>query len=126
MFQASLEVMLYVEDVKASVAFWQAIGFVTAEIDANSAQIQPVADSQVKLMLYDKAFIRAISPEVVDNVPSILFQASDLEALHARIAVLVPVIGEIVEAPGVGRVFNFSDPDGQYFAVREVKSNKMN
>lgn len=120
MFQANLDLMLYVEDVKTALDFWEAIGFVTQTIDANSAQMQPVTDSQVKIMLYDKAFIRSVSPEVVDNVPSLLFQASDLDALHAKILETGQVVGDIAQIPGMGRVFNFSDPDGHYFAVRDI------
>ncbi len=121
MFQSELAIMLYVENINDALAFWQGIGFVGQIIDDNSATIKPAADSQVTLNLYAKAFIREVSPEVVDNVPSLMFQANEFDALHAKVTAVSDAVGEIVEAPGLGRVFNFADPDGHYYAVCEVK-----
>ncbi|GFH40746.1 VOC family protein [Lactococcus insecticola] len=122
MINAALTLMLYVNDVKAAVAFWTALGFSSEVIDENSAQIKSDDTSQVTFMLYDKAFIRQVSPEVVDNVPSILFQTSDLDGLYDKVLATGNAAGEIVDAPGMGRVFNFSDPDGAYYAVVEVNA----
>lgn len=121
MFQSELAIMLYVENIDDDLKFWQAIGFVGQKIDDNAATIKPATDSQVTLNLYAKAFIREVSPEVVDNIPSLMFQANDFDVLHTKVTEVSDAIGQIVVVPGLGRVFNFADPDGHYYAVCEVK-----
>ncbi|MGO2939667.1 MAG: hypothetical protein ACTIDA_03865 [Pseudolactococcus laudensis] len=121
MFQSELAIMLYVENINDALNFWQGIGFVGQKIDGNAATIKPAADSQVTVNLYAKAFIREVSPEVVDNVASLMFQSNDFDALHAKVTEVSDAVGEIVVAPGLGRVFNFADPDCHYYAVCEVK-----
>ena len=119
MFQSELAIMLYVENIDDALKFWQAIGFVGQKIDDNAATIKPATDSQVTLNLYAKAFIREVSPEVVDNIPSLMFQANDFDVLHTKVTEVSDAIGQIVVVPGLGRVFNFADPDGHIIAFAE-------
>ncbi|WP_371864125.1 VOC family protein [Lactococcus hodotermopsidis] len=112
---------MYVEDVAESVKFWGSIGFSAQILDENSADIKSSADADVTFTLYKKDIVRQISPEAADSVPSLLLQTEDLDDLYQKLVELNHAAGEIVDAPGLGRVFNFTDPDGNFYAVRESK-----
>ena len=77
MFANQMQIILYVEDVPKSVAFWQSLGFEI--IDEQTAdgtsivEIAPSSESDARFVLYDKGFIEAHSPEVALNSPSIMF-----------------------------------------------------
>jgi lactoylglutathione lyase len=115
--------MLYVDNIDIAIAFWEAIGFSTKKFDENSAEIKSAIDAQVTFTLYTKSLIHEISPELLNNVPtpSLMFQSNDIEALYAKVLALGRNADEIMTVPGLGRVFNFTDPDGNYYAVSEVK-----
>lgn len=122
MFSNALSLMLYVKNVKKSVDFWQEIGFSIIsqeEIDGSlTAEIKPSKDSDVTITLYDLAFILENSPEVATNSPSILFQSDEIENLYHKLKAVGYSVGELIQLPS-GLVFNFADPDGNYFAVQE-------
>ncbi|GFH41849.1 aminotransferase [Lactococcus hodotermopsidis] len=120
-FRSNFNVMMYVEDVAESVKFWGSIGFSAQILDENSADIKSSADADVTFTLYKKDIVRQISPEAADSVPSLLLQTEDLDDLYQKLVELNHAAGEIVDAPGLGRVFNFTDPDGNFYAVRESK-----
>ena len=121
MFTSPTAVMLYVDDVPAERAFWEAVGarIVTEEEVMGSLTFTFTPDEGgTHFTVYDKDFIRQVSPEVVGNVPSVLFTSSDLPALHARITEQTETVGEIVDVPFEN--FNFASPSGIYFAVRSA------
>lgn len=122
MFNSQLHVMLYVADVPAEKAFWEAVGFTIIKEEEMAGYLTfdmiPAADSTLTFTVFDKAFIQEVSPEVADHQPSILFQSSDLEGLHAKVKAHAPVCNDISEAPF--KHFNFASPSGQYYAVQGV------
>lgn len=123
MFSKNFGLMLYVDDVATEKNFWLALGFVIiAEqemLGYDSFEMKNHADSNVTITVYDKAFIQQVSPEVVNNQPSLLFETDDLETLHAKVVALTDTASPINQEPF--KNFNFASPIGQYYAVREVK-----
>jgi len=121
MFTDKLNVMLYVNDVEKSAAFWQSIGFAQVskqEMEGTIVvEISSTPTSHVRFTLYAKEFIRKMSPEVdCDSVPSILFEVNQIDKLHERMTELNLTVGQVQDMGGI-KVFNFADIDGNYFAV---------
>lgn len=122
MFSSNAGVMLYVEDVAKEKEFWSAIGFdIISEMEMmgyTSFDMKPSKDSSLTLTVFAKAFIQQVSPEVADNVPSILFESADLEALHAKVIAVTEAASQINQEPFPN--FNFASPSGLYFAVKGI------
>lgn len=122
MFAKNLGVMLYVDDVAAELAFWRSVGFtIVSESEMmgfTTFEMTPTSDSTVLFTVYAKAFIRQVSPEVIDHQPSILFETEDIEQLHERIAAVTDTASPINDQPF--KNFNFASPSGQYFAVKAM------
>lgn len=68
------------------------------------------------LVLYDRKFIEQHSPEVAGSSPSLMFYSDDIFDLYKKMQAQGTVLGELVQL-GEEYVFNFADPDGNYFAV---------
>lgn len=122
MFSKQVGVMLYVDDVLSEKAFWQAIGFQIVSsnnmMGYDSFEMVSHEDSTVTFTVFDKAFIAQVSPEVLTNVPSVLFQTEAIETLHERVRQHTHTASELNEQPF--KHFNFSSPSGIYFAVRSL------
>lgn len=120
MFTDETQVMLYVADVAAAGAFWESLGFVIleeSEADGTLVlEIAPSANSNLHFVLYDLNYVQSHSPEVNIATPSILFTAADVLDLYQRMQVLNVTLGELVQL-GEQLIFNFADPEGNYFAV---------
>lgn len=120
MFSNQMQVMLYVDDVTKAVEFWQELGFVIIEqqtIDGTSVvEIALSKEAEVHFVLYDREFIETHSPEVALNSPSIMFFAEDITALYKKLLEMEAEVGELIQMEEQ-LVFNFADPDGNYFAV---------
>lgn len=109
-------IMIYVDDVDMSVEFW------TEEFGANVVARQTLnggyqnvivgISSEVELSIFPRDYIRIYSPEVSENVPSLMFFSKDFDKLHDELI----SAGEITEVNGV-LTFNFQDPEGNYFVV---------
>ncbi|MDO4814004.1 MAG: VOC family protein [Gemella sp.] len=123
MLSKNLGVMLYVNDVAKEKEFWKGIGFeIVSESEMmgyDMFEMKPHVDSTLTFTVFNKEFIKQVSPEVAENQPSVLFESSDLEGLHKKVVALTDTASEIVEMPF--KTFNFASPSGQYFAVKEVK-----
>ncbi|MEY8434522.1 glyoxalase [Streptococcus hyointestinalis] len=121
MFTKNATVMLYVEDIQAEFDFWKAASFEILSketiMDYDTFDMKPHADSTLTFKVYDKAFIKQMSPEVADFQPSVLFETQDITKLHERISGLTDDISPITSAPFVS--FNFASPSGIYFAIKE-------
>ncbi|MGC6769238.1 VOC family protein [Enterococcus sp. LJL128] len=121
MFSDQVKIMLYVNNVEESSRFWQSIGFVELERDAVDGtlvvEIAPKNSSSAKIVLYELAFIQKHSPEVAGNTPSLMFFSEGIEELYKDMKDKHVTVGELVQLPGGELVFNFSDNDGNYFAV---------
>lgn len=122
MFSKDFGLMLYVDDVAVEKAFWQAVGFqIVSESEMmgfDTFEMKPHADATVTITVFAKDFIAQVSPEVLDNVPSLLFEVKDIERVHETIAGLTETCSAIAEMPF--KTFNFASPSGLYFAVKEV------
>ncbi|EOH73760.1 MULTISPECIES: VOC family protein [Enterococcus] len=117
-----IEIMLYVNDVAGSAAFWQEglEGRIISQqtMPDDSLQVTVELFDSVHLVLFDRGFIERYSPEVVDNVPSLLMKVSDLDAYHKRLQKLGTTVNPIVQQ-GEKRQFNFADPENHYFVLSE-------
>lgn len=120
MFSNQMQVMLYVDDVTKAVEFWQELGFVIIEqqtVDGTSVvEIAPSKEAGAHFVLYDREFIETHSPEVALNSPSIMFFAEDITTLYKKLLEMEAEVGELIQMEEQ-LVFNFADPDGNYFAV---------
>ncbi len=122
MFAKDFAIMLYVDDVSAEKKFWEALGFVILReskvMEYDSFDMKPHKDSSCMFTVYDKAFIRQVSPEVIDMKPSILFESADIVKLQERAAKLTDTASPLLQEPFLN--FHFASPGGQYFAVKGV------
>ncbi|AYM02352.1 VOC family protein [Levilactobacillus yiduensis] len=112
-------IMLYVRDVDLVVKFWQETFdlpvVATTPLPDGSRNVVLALDAGTELSFFSRAFIQQVSPEVADNVPSLLLFSDHFEALHAKIAAATP----IDESQGQP-TFSFPDPEGTYFAVAKA------
>lgn len=119
-------VMLYVDKQDESIKFWtEDLGFVIKSEnniteEFKSVEVAPTVTSDTSIVIFDKQFVREFSPGVNLDTPSLMFQVKDLIHLHKDFTIKGIKCGDIVETPG-GKVFNFSDHEGNYFAVSETK-----
>jgi lactoylglutathione lyase len=72
-----------------------------------------------KLVVQDKVAVAAREPQMNLGTPSMLLQGTDLPNLHARLKAAGGFVGDLVTFPGGKQVFNFADPEGNYFAIIE-------
>lgn len=112
-------IMLYVQDVDLVVTFWRENfdlpEVATTRLPDGSRNVVLALNAGTELSFFSRAFIQRVSPEVADNVPSLLLFSDHFEALHAKLAKATP----IVEAQGQP-TFSFPDPEGTYFAVAKA------
>lgn len=120
MFSKNISVMLYVDDVAKEKAFWQAVGFnilLYSEIMGfETFDMTQNEESTVVMTVFDKEFIRKFSPEVLNNVPSILFETDDIYALREKVSAQTNTCSPVQIEPFL--TFNFASPSGIYFAVK--------
>jgi lactoylglutathione lyase len=114
-----VEVMVYVSDIEKEAALWQSIGWEIRDRQDVMIQVAPAEDASFALNIFDLAFIKEESPEVADNVPSIMFHSDDVEELYQKMQAQGIEVGELVEM-GLQKVFNFANTDGLYFAVSGI------
>jgi lactoylglutathione lyase len=122
------QVMLYVKNQDEAVNFWtEKVGFsVISEEDNGQGfrwiELAPTKEAETSIILHNKDFIAKMSPELNLSSPSLLFFTDNLDKLRNDLSDKNVTVGEIVTMP-TGRVFNFADSEGNYFAVLE-KVNK--
>ncbi|MNO92316.1 Glyoxalase-like domain protein [compost metagenome] len=120
------QIMLYVNNQDESLKFWtEKAGFtVISETDNGEGmkwfEISPTKDAQTTIILHDKEIVAKMSPGVNLGTPSLLFFTADLDPLYKDFTDQNITVGDIVNVPE-GRVFNFADNEGNYFAVVEKK-----
>lgn len=109
-------IMLYIEDIKTVTNFW---------VDNFNAKVKeeiPLPDnfkgiildltSTVEIALFEKAFIKKYSPEVLGSFPSLMIFIENFEEVHAKIS----NASEIENYNGL-LTFSCSDPEGNFIAV---------
>ena len=122
MIQQLGQVMLYVNDQEQAKTFWtEKLGFEVIS-DVNNGMrmitIVPTDDAQTSIVLHDKKKIQEMSPELNLGTPSLMFYGENLEALYEEFKAKEITVGELVSM-GFGKVFNFADDEGNYFAITE-------
>ncbi|MBK0422457.1 VOC family protein [Leucobacter sp. CSA2] len=119
------KVMIYVENPRACADFWvDAVGLTevsTTEMDEKIISVELTHDPEAGagIELFDRAVVAQMSPEITLGTPSILFSSRDVSAMREALLEKGITVGEIVNAGGM-TTFNFADPEGNYFAVREI------
>jgi lactoylglutathione lyase len=118
------QIMVYVNNQDEAVRFWTEImGFsILAEEDNGQGfrfiEIAPSKEAETSIILHNKEFIAKMEPELNLGTPSLMFFTSNVEQLHADLTSKNITVGEIVSMPS-GKLFNFADFEGNYFAVME-------
>ncbi len=116
--------MLYVNDQDAALRFWtEEVGFIAVSEEDNGQgmrwiEIAPTKDAETSLVLHNKEFIGKMQPELNLGTPSLMFLSENLEQLYKDFADKNITVGEMAVMPS-GKVFNFADNEGNYFAVME-------
>ncbi|MGX7031609.1 VOC family protein [Vagococcus zengguangii] len=113
--------MIYVENVKATQAFWTTyLGFTvekTLDLGPSQSVVLNLEDN-FRVQLFEKSFIEQVSPEVSLAMPSIAIYVDNLEDYHQEVARAGLFISDISEHAGQ-RSFNFQDNEGHYLAAIE-------
>ncbi|BFJ00834.1 MULTISPECIES: VOC family protein [Priestia] len=123
------QIMVYVNDQDQAVKFWtDKMGFQVISRQDNEQgmkwiELAPVANAETTIILHNKQLIAKMQPELNVGTPSLLFFTENVDELYRDLTAKNVTVGEIVSMPS-GRVFNFSDSEGNYFAVMENANNK--
>ncbi|HJF32166.1 MAG TPA: VOC family protein [Sporosarcina psychrophila] len=118
------QVMLYVNNQDETVRFWtEKVGFsVISEEDNGQGmkwiEIAPTGGAETSIILHNKELIAKMQPELNLQTPSLLFFSDNLDKLYEEFSNKQITVGDLVTMPS-GRVFNFADNEGNYFAVLE-------
>lgn len=117
------QVMLYVNDQDVAVKFWtEKVGFVVVaeqeEAGMRWIEIAPTKEAQTSFVLHNKEIIAKMQPELNLGTPSIMFYADKIEEMYQDFQAKGIKVGDLVMMP-MGRVFNFADPENNYFALVE-------
>ncbi|WP_309121852.1 VOC family protein [Paenibacillus sp.] len=122
------QIMLYVNNQDQSRDFFtEKLGFqvidevVIEEIGMRSIEVAPANGAGSSIVLHNKEFVAKFSPGLNLGTPSLLFFSDDLDRLYADLKNKNVKVGDLVEMPTGGRVFNFADDEENYFAVMEKK-----
>lgn len=118
------QIMLYVNNQDESLKFWtERVGFsLISETDNGEGmkwyEVAPTKGAQTSIVLHNKELVAQMSPGIHLETPSLLFFSEDLDQLYKDFSGKGITVGEMVNVPE-GRVFNFADDEGNYFAVVE-------
>ncbi len=118
--------MLYVNNQDEAVTFWtEKVGFsVISEEDNGQGmkwiEIAPSKDAETAFILHNKELIAKMQPELNLQTPSLLLFSDKLDEIYKDFKDKQITVGDLVTLPS-GRVFNFADNEGNYFAVLEKK-----
>lgn len=119
------QVMIYANDQEAMADFWtKKIGFVIkSKNDKNDAQrwieIAPTKEAETIFVLQDKVAVAKAEPQMNLGTPSILFFCENIDEMYKEYKEKGITVGDLVDVPNFGRVFNFADIESNYFAVLE-------
>ncbi|QIH78851.1 VOC family protein [Macrococcoides canis] len=120
------QVMLYVKDQQQSIKFFKdALQFhvIKEEVlpeDYRSYEIAPKESNETSIVIFDQEFIKKYIPMVSLETPSLMFKTDDALKLREDMEEKGITVGDVMKLPH-GMVFNFSDYEGNYFAVIEEK-----
>jgi lactoylglutathione lyase len=114
--------MLYVHNQEEALKFWtEKAGFSLISEESHGEmrwfEIAPIG-TETSIILHDRAQIAKMQPELNLQTPSLMFFSEDLDRLYQAFQKKEITVGELVHMPS-GKVFNFADHEGNYFAVME-------
>lgn len=118
------QVMLYVEDQAAVRDFWvEKLDFVVVAEEVVNGEIQwieiaPTTGLETSFVLQNKKKVAEMNPDMNLGTPSILLFGMNLAELYETYKKRGITVGDLVDLP-MGRVFNFADNEGNYFAICE-------
>ncbi|EAD6009828.1 VOC family protein [Listeria monocytogenes] len=118
------QVMLYVENQAAVRDFWvEKLDFVVVSEEVVNGEIQwieiaPIKGVETTFVLQNKKKVAEMNPEMNLGTPSILLFGNNVAELYEEYKDKGITVGDLVDLP-MGRVFNFSDNEGNYFAICE-------
>ncbi|HHQ0197389.1 TPA: VOC family protein [Listeria monocytogenes] len=118
------QVMLYVENQAAVRDFWvEKLDFVLVSEEVVNGEIQwieiaPTKGVETTFVLQNKKKVAEMNPEMNLGTPSILLFGNNVAELYEEYKDKGITVGDLVDLP-MGRVFNFSDNEGNYFAICE-------
>jgi lactoylglutathione lyase len=117
------QIMLYVTNQDEAKAFWiEKVGFQVVSEEDNGQGFRWIEvapkDAETSIILHSKEFVAKMSPELNLGTPSLMFFTKNLEDLYNNLSTKNVTVGELVNMP-FGKVFNFADDEGNYFAVME-------
>ncbi|EAF5248418.1 VOC family protein [Listeria monocytogenes] len=118
------QVMLYVENQAAVRDFWvEKLDFVVVSEEVVNGEIQwieiaPTKGVETTFVLQNKKKVAEMNPEMNLGTPSILLFGNNVAELYEEYKDKGITVGDLVDLP-MGRVFNFSDNEGNYFSICE-------
>ncbi|EGI2043635.1 VOC family protein [Listeria monocytogenes] len=118
------QVMLYVENQAAVRDFWvEKLDFVVVSEEVVNGEIQwieiaPTKGVETTFVLQNKKKVAEMNPEMNLGTPSILLFGNNVAELYEEYKDKGITVGDLVDLP-MDRVFNFSDNEGNYFAICE-------
>ncbi|EAD1235564.1 VOC family protein [Listeria monocytogenes] len=118
------QVMLYVENQAAVRDFWvEKLDFIVVSEEVVNGEIQwieiaPTKGVETTFVLQNKKKVAEMNPEMNLGTPSILLFGNNVAELYEEYKDKGITVGDLVDLP-MGRVFNFSDNEGNYFAICE-------
>ncbi|EAG9323917.1 VOC family protein [Listeria monocytogenes] len=118
------QVMLYVENQAAVRDFWvEKLDFVVVSEEVVNGEIQwieiaPTKGVETTFVLQNKKKVAEMNPEMNLGTPSILLFGNNVAELYEEYKNKGITVGDLVDLP-MGLVFNFSDNEGNYFAICE-------
>lgn len=118
------QIMLYVDNQDEAVRFWtDVVGFQIVSEQNNGQgmkwiELSPSTVASTNIIIHDKKVIAEMSPELQLGTPSLMFYSDKLEELYKHFKDQNVTVGDLVDMPG-GKVFNFADFEGNYFAVMQ-------
>lgn len=87
-------------------------------MDYLTFDMKPSKYSNTTFTVFEKKFIKTVSPEVLNNVPSVLLESDNLEELHKLVSKHTEFTSEIQKVPFLN--FNFKSPRGIHFSAKGV------
>lgn len=118
------QVMLYVENQAAVRDFWvEKLDFVVVSEEVVNGEIQwieiaPTKGLETSFVLQSKKKVAEMNPDMNLGTPSILLFGKNVAELYETYKNKGITVGDLVDLP-IGRVFNFADIEGNYFAICE-------
>ena len=126
MIDSIAKITLYVNNQEEAKLFWvEKMNFVVRYeqqmgLDMKWIEVSPSDKSATVFVLYNKKMMMTQNPDTNVGHPSVILSTHNIEMTHTTLKEKGVEIGEIINMP-YGRMFDFSDMDGNKFLLREDK-----